>query len=142
MSTEYAKFAEAIIRRSCREEAMRKVLILSAATYLLAGVAVAQTTPTRPNPPTATMAPPNTTADQGYNPAVAATSNTNDFTVPVKGSNSFTVGEAQSRIAQRGYVNVSDLKKDNDGVWRGTAQHSGSDVKVWVDYKGNVGETP
>ena len=73
---------------------------------------------------------------------MAATSNTNDFTVPVKGSNSFTVGEAQSRIAQRGYVNVSDLKKDNDGVWRGTAQHSGSDVKVWVDYKGNVGETP
>ena len=64
MSTEYAKCPEAIIRRSCREEAMRKVLILSAATYLLAGVAVAQTTPTRPNPPTATMAPPNTTADQ------------------------------------------------------------------------------
>ena len=65
MSTEYAKCAEAIIRRSCREEAMRKVLILSAATYSLAGVAVAQTTPTRPNPPTATVAPPNTTADQG-----------------------------------------------------------------------------
>jgi len=120
---------------------MRKVLTLSVATCLLAGVAVAQT-PNRSNPPNATVAPPNTTTDQGHNPAVAATSNANDSTVPVKGANSFTVGEAQSRIAQRGYVNVSDLKKDNEGVWHGTAQHSGSDVKVWLDYKGNVGETP
>jgi hypothetical protein len=26
-------------------------------------------------------------------------------------------------------------------VWRGTAQHSGRQVPVWLDYKGNVGET-
>ena len=80
---------------------MRKVLILSAATYLLAGVAVAQTTPTRPNPPTATMAPPNTTADQGYNPAVAVIPNANDLTVPVKGANSFTVDSEATNCATR-----------------------------------------
>ena len=38
---------------------MRKVLTLSVATCLLAGVAVAQT-PNRSNPPNATVAPPNT----------------------------------------------------------------------------------
>ena len=58
---------------------MRKVLALSVATCLLAGVTVAQTpTPNRPNPPNATVAPPNTTTDQSHNPATATTSNAND----------------------------------------------------------------
>ena len=122
---------------------MRKVLTLSVATCLLAGVAVAQTpTPNRPNPPNATVAPPNTTTGQSHNPAVAATSNANDTIAPAKGSNSFTEAQAKDRIGQRGYTNVSDLRKDDAGVWRGHAQHSGSDVQVWLDYKGNVGETP
>jgi periplasmic protein CpxP/Spy len=120
---------------------MRTVLTVSVATCLLAGMAVAQTpTPNRTNPPNATVAPPNTTTDQSHNPAVAATSNANDATAPAKGSNSFTEGQAKDRIAQRGYSNVSALKKDNDGVWRGHAQHAGSDVQVWMDYKGNIGE--
>lgn len=122
---------------------MRKVLTLSVAMCLLAGVAVAQTpTPNRPNPPNATVAPPNITTGQSHNPAVAATSNANDTIAPAKGSNSFTEAQAKDRIGQRGYTNVSDLRKDDAGVWRGNAQHSGSDVKVWLDYKGNVGETP
>jgi protein CpxP len=122
---------------------MKKLLTLSVATCLLAGVAVAQTaTPTPPNPPNATVAPPNTTGPS-HNPAVAATSNANDTTAPAKGSNSFTEAQAKDRIGQRGYSNVSDLRKDDAGVWRGHAQHSGSsDVQVWLDYKGNVGETP
>ena len=70
----------------------------------------------------------------------ATTSNANDTAAPAKGSNSFTEGQAKDRIAQRGYSNVSDLQKDNEGVWRGQAQHGGSEVKVWMDYKGNVGE--
>lgn len=118
---------------------MKKILTLSVATCLLAGVAVAQT-PNRPNPPNATVAPPATTTDQSHNPATATTSNANDTAAPAKGSNSFTEGQAKDRIAQRGYSNVSDLQKDNEGVWRGQAQHGGSEVKVWMDYKGNVGE--
>jgi putative membrane protein len=120
---------------------MKKVLALSVATCLLAGVAMAQT-PTQPSSPNATVAPPNTVTGQSHNPAVAATSNANDTTAPAKGSNSFTEAQAKDRIGQRGYTNVSALKKDDAGVWRGSAQHSGSDVKVWLDYKGNVGETP
>ena len=77
---------------------------------------------------------------QSHNPAVAATSNANDTTAPAKGSNSFTEAQAKDRIGQRGYSNVSDLKKDDAGIWRGHAQHAGSDVQVWLDYKGNVGE--
>ena len=65
-----------------------------------------------------------------------------DTAAPAKGSNSFTEAQAKDRIGQRGYSNVSDLRKDDAGVWRGHAQHSGSNVQVWLDYKGNVGETP
>jgi hypothetical protein len=107
------------------------------AACLTMGVAVAQQAT---NPPNFTAAPPNTTTSQSHNPAVATTTNANDTTMPAKGSNSFTEGQAKDRIAQRGYTNVADLKKDGDGVWRGTAQHGGGAVQVWLDYKGNVGE--
>ena len=38
-----------------------------------------------------------------------------------KGANSFTEGQAKSRIASAGFSDVSELKKDDQGVWRGTA---------------------
>ena len=66
--------------------------------------------------------------------------NANNPAAPVAGANSFTEGQAKDRIAQRGYSNVADLKKDDAGVWRGTAQHGSNPVQVWLDYKGNVGE--
>ena len=114
-----------------------KVIPFAAAACLTAGVAVAQPAT---NPPNSTAAPANTTGNQSHNPAVATTSNANDSVAPAKGSNSFTEGQAKDRIAQRGYTNLAELKKDNDGVWRGTAQHGGKAVQVWLDYKGNVGE--
>ena len=46
-------------------------------------------------------------------------------TGPVKGSNSFTEGEARSRIQDKGLSNVTALKKDDDGIWRGRAMQSG-----------------
>src|SRR5436190_20752479 len=57
---------------------------------------------------------------------------------PVAGSNSFTEGQAKSRIEARGFTNVSGLVKDNDGVWRGTAIQGGKSVKVSLDFQGNV----
>ena len=59
---------------------------------------------------------------------------------PVAGANSFTEGQAKSRIESNGFANVSELAKDNDGIWRGRAQKGGSTTQVWLDYKGNVGE--
>jgi putative membrane protein len=37
-----------------------------------------------------------------------------------------------------GFTNVSGLKKDDDGIWRGTVTLDGKSVPMVVDYKGNV----
>ena len=56
-----------------------------------------------------------------------------------KGANSFTEGQAKSRIAGAGFTGVSDLKKDDQGIWRGTATRGGKQAQVGFDYKGNIG---
>src|SRR4051812_41797569 len=57
---------------------------------------------------------------------------------PVPGANSFTEGQARSRIEDAGYSNVSGLRKDDQGVWRGQAMRNGSRSDVALDYQGNV----
>ncbi len=71
------------------------------------------------------------------NPAVKSPSDNNAM-APVAGANSFTRGEAISRIEAKGYTQVKHLKKDANGVWRGTAKKDGQSVSVSVDYQGNV----
>ena len=73
-------------------------------------------------------------------PAVT-TSNANKKTAaaPVKGRNSFTMNEARRRIEAGGFTQVTGLKKDQDGIWRGTGMRSGASVPVYCDYQGNVG---
>jgi hypothetical protein len=61
-----------------------------------------------------------------------------DAGAPLKGANSFTEGQARDRALSHGYTNVSPLMKDNDGIWRGTAQLDGKPIKIAIDYKGNV----
>lgn len=60
---------------------------------------------------------------------------------PARGSNSFTAGEARRRMERSGFSNVTGLKKDDGGVWRGTATKSGTSGAVWLDYKGNIGQS-
>ncbi len=55
-----------------------------------------------------------------------------------KGANSFTEGQAKIALFANGLGNVSGLKKDDDGIWRGSAQQDGKQVEIAVDYKGNV----
>lgn len=62
----------------------------------------------------------------------------NNSNAPVAGANSFTEGQARSRIEQAGYSSVSELKKDDKGVWRGKAMKGGSSMNVSVDFQGNV----
>jgi hypothetical protein len=71
------------------------------------------------------------------NPAVK-TEGGNNSNMPVKGANSFTMSEARSHIMGQGYTHVTTLKKDNGGVWRGTAMKNGQAVHVSLDYQGNV----
>jgi len=79
-----------------------------------------------------------TRAASGDNNQAVATTSANALQ-PAKGANSFTMGEAQSRLEKNGFTNVSGLKKDDDGVWRGMAQKDGAQNNVWLDYKGNTG---
>ena len=66
------------------------------------------------------------------------TSSENNSNAPVAGSNSFTQGQAKTRIEQAGYSDVSELNKDDKGVWRGTASKSGTKADVSLDFQGNV----
>jgi hypothetical protein len=102
---------------------MHKALILGAAFGLFATAAIAQS------------APP---AAKGPQNNAINTTNTPQPNQPVAGSNSFTEGEAKSRIEAKGFTNVGDLKKDDNGVWRGHATQSGKQVAISVDYQGNV----
>ena len=139
---------------------MRGSYIVALAASLLAGSAFAQyTSPS--NPPASAVEAPKTdqapveskadrapsapqagagippAADGPQNPAVRTTDG-NTASAPVAGANSFTEGEAKSRIEARGFSNVSELKKDDQGIWRGKAQRDGRPVDVALDYQGNV----
>lgn len=70
------------------------------------------------------------------------TMNKVDAGAPLKGSNSFTEGQAQDRAIAWGALTVSELTKDGDGIWRGKAQVDGKSSAVAIDYKGNVVFTP
>lgn len=54
------------------------------------------------------------------------------------GSNSFTEAQARSRIEAQGFRNVAELRKDDQGIWRGKAERDGKSVSVAIDYKGTV----
>ena len=57
---------------------------------------------------------------------------------PLPGANSFTEGQAADRALAAGLTSISALKKDDKGVWRGTAADGSKNVNVAIDFKGNV----
>jgi putative membrane protein len=78
-----------------------------------------------------------TTTALAQTPAVKSPS-ANNPAAPVPGANSFTEGQAKSRIEGAGYTEVSGLRKDDNGVWIGSAKKGGQSVTVKVDFQGNV----
>jgi opacity protein-like surface antigen len=101
---------------------MKRVLLISTTLALLAGSAVAQTPP----------------AQSGPNNNAVNSPDQKNSKAPVSGANSFTEGQAKSRIEQAGYSGVTDLKKDDNGVWRGKATKGGAASNVSIDFQGNV----
>jgi hypothetical protein len=89
---------------------------------------MAATTASAQNPP----------AQSGPNNSAVNSPGQNNSNAPVAGRNSFTEGQAKSRIEDAGYANVTDLKKDDNGVWRGKASKGGPATAVSVDFQGNV----
>jgi hypothetical protein len=77
-------------------------------------------------------------AQSGPNNSAINSPGQNNSDAPVAGRNSFTEGQAKSKIEDAGYTNVTELKKDDNGVWRGKASKSGSSAAVSVDFQGNV----
>ena len=72
-------------------------------------------------------------------PPAVATGNTNITTAaPVPGANSFTMAQAQKRLEDHGYTQVSALAKDSNSIWRGHAMKDGKAVDVSLDYQGNI----
>jgi hypothetical protein len=65
-----------------------------------------------------------------------------DAGAPLKGANSFTEGQAKDRAVAQGFMSVSNLKKDGDGIWRGSAMQDSKSVQVAIDYRGNVVPQP
>ena len=61
-----------------------------------------------------------------------------DAGAPLPGANSFTEAQAKDRAIAAGLSNVSALKKDDKGIWRGTATEGTKSINVAVDFKGNV----
>ncbi len=101
---------------------MKRSLILACAGLILASAASAQ------NPP----------AQTGPNNNAVNSPGQNNSGAPVAGRNSFTEGQAKSKIEEAGYTNVTELTKDDNGVWRGKASKGGSSMDVSIDFQGNV----
>jgi hypothetical protein len=105
---------------------MRNSLAIAAVLAFVATGAIAQ----NQNPPA---------KDGPQNSAINSSDSSNrQATAPVAGRNSFTEGEAKSRIEKMGFSDVSKLQKDDQGVWRGRAIKDGKTVDVSLDYQGNV----
>lgn len=96
------------------------------------GSALAQTPPPSPAP---TQSPP---ASTGPGNNAINRPDTNSPGAPVAGANSFTEGQAKSRIESHGFTGVSGLKKDDNGIWRATGMKDGRSQNVSVDFQGNV----
>ena len=103
---------------------MRSMLVIGLVSAFVAGGAMAQSPPAQNGP---------------QNSAINSSDSTNrQVTNPVQGRNSFTEGEAKSRIEKSGFTDVSKLAKDDNGVWRGQAMRDGKQVDISLDYQGNV----
>ena len=100
---------------------MRTYLAIAAAAAMMTGAAIAQPANRDANTPDGNT--PNSPPNPG---------------APVAGSKRCTEGQAKSRIESNGFANVSDLRKDDQGVWRGKAMKDGKSVTVSLDFQGNV----
>lgn len=120
---------------------MRSFLVLAAVAALAVGSSFAQTNAPDPNDPGQKAIPrldyDKLNSDQPAPPAVRTTEGNNPG-APAEGANSFTEDQAKSRIEEKGFANVSELKKDDEGIWRGTAEQGGRKVQVMLDFQGNV----
>jgi len=140
---------------SFKRTVLAAVLLVGGSGLALAqGTAPSATTSTPQNTPTVSPSSP-AARDPGVNPNAAGTSmgtresgtsSNPNANAPRSdaglehGANSFTEGQARRRIEDRGYTNVGQLHKDQNSIWQAEAMKNGQQVKVGVDFRGNVAE--
>ena len=122
---------------------MRSILLGGFASALLILPALAQPAPTPsqlpPDHSIMTQAPAVPTSPKGVSPAVNPAPDMSSTTADgLAGANSFTEGQAHSRLEKDGFSNISELTKDKNGIWRGRASKAAKELEVGVDYKGNI----
>jgi hypothetical protein len=111
---------------------MRFIHALVIAVATVAAVpALAQTAPA------GSQSAPAANPEAPRNPAINRSEGNNPG-APAAGANSFTEGQAKSRLEKDGYTEISELTKDGDGLWRGKAKKAGQTVEVAIDYQGNI----
>jgi hypothetical protein len=99
---------------------MRSLIVVAAIASLTAGAAFAQYDAKQPtNPPAAQTKPAMPTT-----PSSAALTET----------------QAKARIEAQGFSNVSELKKDSQGMWNATAMKDGKAVHLSLDARGQVNQ--
>lgn len=121
---------------------MRSLIMFCAASALMVGTAIAQDTTASPGASTATGSSNAAVNDTGNANSSVNASGTINVVAPgalEKGANSFTEGQARSRIESAGFTQITGLQKDDTGVWRGKAMKGGKTMDVGFDYKGTIG---
>src|SRR5687767_13827984 len=104
---------------------MRSLILVAAITSLTAGAALAQYDAKQPaSPPAAAETKPAT-------PSAGAP------TTPNAGAAATEV-QAKARIEAQGYTNVSELKKDAQGLWSAKAMKDGKAVQLSLDTQGQI----
>src|SRR6185295_4894780 len=120
---------------------MRSALIIAAIALTIGSASAQPASPPVATPDQGKAALPRIDitplAREADNPAIKTTEGNNPG-APVTGANSFTETQAKSQIEAKGYSNVSALKKDDDGIWRGTAMKDDKSVQISLDFQGNV----
>ena len=109
---------------------MNRLFIAALCVGLAAGSAMAQSTNTNTGSVTNMSTNPPAIATPGLESQTQA--------APVPGANSFTEAQARERLEAHGYANVTDLKLDDQQIWRGKASKNGASVNVALDYQGNI----
>jgi hypothetical protein len=83
-----------------------------------------------PNEPCSTTTTPYSRTSPAPSPATA--------TAPQATARAFTEDQAKSQIEAKGYSNVSGLRKDAKGIWRGKAEMDGSPKNVILEVNGDI----
>lgn len=109
-----------------------RILMLGGLAASLAMPALAQTAPGGQAAPLPPSAGQTRTTDRSSDEVVVPASQLE------AGANSYTEGQARSRLEDHGFTAINNLRKDDNGFWRATATRGGTSGEVALDFRGRI----